>query len=130
MATKRLYALALGILIAIPVVAQTSKTPQAGQSAQRSQRARFAGKWEVGTGMGNSTFYITLDSDGTATKSMGSGNGKWEVVGEEARISWEDGWHDVIRRAGNRYEKVAYAPGQSFNESPNNITSARRMEPM
>jgi len=130
MGTKCTFTLALAILIAIPVMAQTSKSAQAEQSAQRSERARFAGKWKVGTGVAHSTFDITLDSDGTATKSMGSEHGTWEVVGAEARISWDDGWHDVIRKAGNHFEKAAYAPGQSYSESPNNITNATRTQPM
>ena len=92
--------------------------------------ASFAGRWKVGTGVGSSTFYITLDPDGKASKSMGSTHGTWTVFGAEARISWDDGWHDVIRKAGNHYEKAAYGPGKSFTDSPDNITDATRTEPL
>jgi hypothetical protein len=102
---------------------------QSGKPGTRSA-ASFLGKWEVGMGVAGQTFYITLEDDGKATKSIGSPNGKWAVYGEEARISWDDGWHDVIRKAGNRYEKAAYPPGKSFSDSPDNITSAKRTEPL
>ena len=102
---------------------------QTSKSISRSS-ASFVGRWEVGTGIGSQTFYITLEKNGKATKSHGSPNGKWTVYGEEARISWDDGWHDVIRRTGNHYEKAAYAPGKSFSDSPDNITGATRTEPL
>jgi hypothetical protein len=104
------------------------KTPS--QIARSADRAVFAGRWKVGTGAGSSNFYITLEPDGTASKSMGKGHGRWVTVGDEARISWDDGWHDVIRRAGNHYEKAAYAPGKSFSDPPSNITSAENTEPL
>jgi hypothetical protein len=102
----------------------------ASQPVSRIDRATLAGKWKVGTGAGMGTFYITLAADGTATKSMGSSRGTWEMVGSEARISWDDGWHDVIRKTGSRYEKAAYAPGRPLTESPSNVASAERTEPM
>jgi hypothetical protein len=43
----------------------------------------------------------------------------------EARISWDDGWHDVIRKAGSKHEKVAFAPGKNFDAEPDNITDAQ-----
>jgi hypothetical protein len=92
--------------------------------------ASFAGRWKVGTGVGGSTFYITLDPDGKASKTMGSMHGTWTVFGDEARISWDDGWHDVIRKAGNHYEKAAYRPGKSYSDQPDNITGATNTEPL
>jgi hypothetical protein len=97
----------------------------AGASA--SSRARFVGKWEVGEGNGGN-FYATLDADGEAHKSIGSSHGTWTVVGGEARISWDDGWHDAIRKVDGKYEKFAYEPGKSFDDSPSNVTAARNTE--
>ena len=88
---------------------------------------RFLGKWQVGDGLG-STFFITLEPDGVAKKSIGSSSGTWAVVGSEARISWDDGWHDVIRKVGSKHEKVAYEPGKSFDDTPSNVTAARNTE--
>jgi hypothetical protein len=118
-----LRALAFAVLAACLLAAQTTN-PTSRPSAS------FVGRWEVGLGVGRATFYITLDKDGKATKSQGTPNGKWTVFGDEARITWSDGWHDVIRKAGSHYEKVAYAPGKSFSDQPDNITPATRTEPL
>jgi len=91
-------------------------------------RGHFVGKWEVGQGNG-SNFFITLDADGVATKTLGSSHGTWTLVDGEARISWDDGWHDVIRKAGSKHEKLAYEPGKSFDDTPTNVTAARNTNP-
>jgi hypothetical protein len=82
------------------------------------------GKWKVGVGSGGATFFITLDRNGQAKKSMGASHGTWEVVNGEARISWDDGWHDIIRKVGDKHEKVAFEPGKSFDAEPSNVTNA------
>jgi hypothetical protein len=87
-------------------------------------RNRFVGKWKVGVGSGGATFFITLDRNGQAKKSMGASHGTWEVVNGEARISWDDGWHDIIRKVGDKHEKVAFEPGKSFDAEPSNVTNA------
>lgn len=91
-------------------------------------RAHFVGRWEVGDG-NRSRFFITLDADGAARKSIGRPHGTWTLVNGEARISWDDGWHDAIRKVGTRHEKVAYEPGKSFDDTPSNITAARNTRP-
>jgi hypothetical protein len=86
-------------------------------------RNHFLGKWKVGEGNGG-TFYITLEADGKARKSIGSNHGTWMVVDGEAHISWDDGWHDAIRKVGSKHQKVAFEPGKSFSDEPNNVTDA------
>jgi len=88
----------------------------------------FMGKWEAGDGSGG-TFFITLESNGDANKTIGASHGIWTVVGEEARISWDDGWHDALRKIGEKHEKFAFAPGSTFSQKPENVTAARRVEP-
>ena len=111
------------VLAACLLAAQTNKPNSASA-------AHFVGEWKVGLGVGGQSFTITLEKGGNATKTHGSPDGKWVVYGDEARITWSDGWHDVIRRAGNHWEKVAYAPGKSFSDQPDNITEAARTQPM
>ena len=90
--------------------------------------ARFLGDWKVGDGNGG-IFTISLKVDGQATKTIGSTSGTWKVVGGEAQVSWDDGWHDVIRKVGNKYQKAAYEPGRSLSEEPSNVADAVYTEP-
>jgi hypothetical protein len=100
--------------------------PTRGTSA--AGRARFIGQWKVGDGAGG-TFLITLKPDGKAHKTIGPGSdGTWTVVAGEARITWEDGWHDVIRKAGRKFQKAAFSPGSSFSDQPANVAEAELAE--
>lgn len=87
----------------------------------------FAGKWEVGDGNGG-TFRILLESNGEASKTLGASHGIWTVEGNEARISWDDGWHDLIRKVGMKHEKFAFAPDTNLSDKPNNVTAARKLD--
>jgi hypothetical protein len=87
----------------------------------------FLGKWEAGDGSGG-TFVISLESNGEASKSIGASHGIWTVVGDEARISWDDGWHDALRKIGDKHEKFAFAPGTTFSQKPENVTAAHKLE--
>jgi hypothetical protein len=51
------------------------------------------------------------------------------VVNGEAEISWDDGWHDAIRKVGTKHEKFAFEPGKSFSDSPSNVTNATNTQP-
>src|SRR5258708_4122569 len=64
--------------------------PPASNSATTRGNS-FLGKWKVGDGSG-ANFLITLNRDGSASKSQGASHGTWIVVENEARISWDDGW--------------------------------------
>jgi hypothetical protein len=90
-------------------------------------RSHFIGKWEVGEGNGNN-FYITLEANGDARKSIGAAHGTWTLVNGEARVAWDDGWHDVIRKVGTKHEKFAFEPGKSFDDAPSNVTEARNTQ--
>ena len=92
-------------------------------------RSHFIGKWEVGEGDGHSTFYITLEEDGDAKKSIGAEHGTWTLVDGAARVTWDDGWRDIIRKVGTKHEKAAYAPGKSLDDEPSNVTPARNTQP-
>jgi hypothetical protein len=103
---------------------------ESSSSGPIPSRYHFVGKWEVGEGGGTpDNFYITLDADGEARKSIGASHGTWAVVDGEARISWDDGWHDAIRKVGSKHEKIAFEPGKSFDDPPSNVTAARNTNP-
>jgi hypothetical protein len=88
-------------------------------------RNHFVGKWEFGEGNGD-TFAVELKADGEAHKDHGAPHGTWVFVEGEARISWDDGWHDVIRRVGDKHEKFAFEPGHAITDAPSNVSTARR----
>jgi hypothetical protein len=101
---------------------------ESASTAATPGRAHYIGKWEVGQGNGDH-FFITLNEDGTAKKSIGASHGTWTLVDGEARVAWDDGWHDVIRKRGSKHEKVAYEPGKTFDDAPSNVTEARNTQP-
>lgn len=102
---------------------------ESGLKTMLPGRSHFIGKWEVGEGNGMSKFLITLEADGTARKSIGAPHGTWTLVDGEARISWDDGWHDAICKTSSGHEKRAYEPGRSFDDAPSNVTEARNTAP-
>jgi len=87
----------------------------------------FLGEWEVGDG-NSGTFLITFKPNGEATRSLGSSHGIWAIPGEEARVSWGDGWRDVIRKVGDAHEKFAFAPDTTLDDKPANVTSAWKVK--
>jgi hypothetical protein len=91
-------------------------------------RGHFIGKWEVGDGAG-STFYITLNEDGSAWRSLHSIHGRWAYVNGEARVTWNDGAQDAIRHVDGRDQKFAYRAGKSFTGEPDNVTEAHNTSP-
>jgi hypothetical protein len=91
-------------------------------------RARFLGKWEVGDGSGG-TFSIRLEETGDAHRTLGNVHGTWAYVDGEARVTWDDGAMDAIRKVGPGFQKFAYRMGKSFTDIPDNVTSARNTTP-
>ena len=96
--------------------------------ANAPSRGRFLGKWECGDGNGG-TFSIKLEESGDATRSIGDVHGKWVYVDGEARVSWDDGAQDAIRKVGSRFQKFAYSSGKSFTDEPDNVTNAHNTTP-
>jgi hypothetical protein len=91
-------------------------------------RGHYVGKWECGDGTGN-TFYITLKDSGDAMRSIGDVHGRWQYINGEARVTWDDGAQDALRKTGSRYQKFAYRAGKSFTDQPENVTDARLTAP-
>jgi hypothetical protein len=91
-------------------------------------RSHYIGKWKVGDGSGG-TFYITLEDNGDAWRSMNHEHGRWAYVDGEAQVSWDDGWKDAIRKVGSKHQKSAYSSGKSFSDSPDNVADAENTMP-
>ena len=106
----------------------TGAVPGVSSNPDWPARGRYVGKWNVGDGNGNS-FTITLKEDGNAMRSIGDIHGTWTYVNGDALITWDDGAKDAIRRAGSGFEKYAYSHSKSFNDEPDNVTSAQNTTP-
>jgi hypothetical protein len=104
--------------------------PTSGESAAMTSSApgpsrnRFLGNWVVGDGTGND-FEIKLNEDGSAYRSLGGVRGTWVYVDGEARVTWNDGNKDCIRKVGTIYRKFAYSARKSFTSDPDNEANAR-----
>ncbi len=110
------------------LMSEVAHVEYVGTSGAILGRDYFEGKWEVGDG-NNGTFSIVLESNGEASKTLGASHGIWTIEGNEARISWDDGWHDAIRKTGSNNEKFAFEPGTTFSDKPNNVTAAKKLGP-
>jgi hypothetical protein len=97
-------------------------------SSNSSFPRHFAGKWEVGDGNGNN-FFITLYDNGDAKRSTGDVHGKWIYADGEAQVTWDDGWHDAIRKVGSGYQKRAFGSNKSFEDTPDNVAPAHNTTP-
>ena len=94
-----------------------SKSPPDVDDAQA--RSKFVGKWRVLNDKGGTIFVITLDDSGESqTTNVAGLTGKWEVVGNEVRITWSEGWRDIIRPEKNGYRKYAFKPGMKWEDKP------------
>ena len=101
--------------------------PSAPAAVSTAGQGRFLGQWKVGDCAG-SYFNITLDRDSVARKTIGAPHGTWAVVDGEARITWEDGNRDTIRKAGDTYEKAWYPQDKSYAEPASCTASAESID--
>lgn len=87
---------------------------------------RFVGRWRIVDQEGRISTYFTLARSLDAQKSHApDAPGKWEVVGGEARITWTDGWQDILRPIdGGIVLKLAFGPGTSWGDKPANTQLA------
>jgi hypothetical protein len=97
-------------------------------TAELPPRGQFVGRWFVGDGNG-STFVITIDPSGDAQRSLNEVHGTWVYLNGEARITWDDGAQDAIRKVGSKFQKYAYRAGKSFTDVPDNVTTAENTSP-
>jgi len=107
-------------------MADVARVEYKGEGDASLGLVHFLGSWEAGDG-NSGTFFITLGPNGEATRSIGASHGIWTIVGDEARISWDDGWHDILRKVGDSHEKFDFAPGTTLDDQPANVATARKI---
>jgi hypothetical protein len=110
--------------IEFPQPAEAAAASPAGSQFPR----HLLGKWEVGDGSGNN-FFITLYDNGDAKRSLREVHGTWVYVDGEARVTWDDGAQDAIRKVGSGFQKRAFSANKSFTDMPDNVTPAHNTTP-
>ena len=108
-------------------MSEVAKVQYVGAAEANLPLQHFLGRWQVGDG-NSGTFVITLESNGEANKTLGASHGIWTIEGNEARINWDDGWHDAIRKVGKAHEKFAFEPGKTFSDQPSNVANAEKLD--
>jgi hypothetical protein len=89
-------------------------------------KAPFVGRWRI-TPKDEGTFYMTLESSFEARKTNGGAkHGRWEVVGKQARVTWDDGWQNIFRPDRNMTD--AFKPGASWDGPPTIVAPAVKVE--
>jgi hypothetical protein len=90
----------------------------------------FVGHWRMADENGQPPFLLTLAKSGkslTARKSHEPGaTGTWVVYQGEARIEWSDEWSDILRPQNGGMLKIAFRPGTSWGDAPDNTQRATR----
>jgi hypothetical protein len=120
-----------GELPAVPAgegkVEQISTEPAEEQPAKTLDAKQFVGRWRIIGDAGRVASVFTLTDSFTATKSHDRrATGKWEVVGNEARITWSDGWKDILRVEKDGVTKIAFGPKATWTDTPTNTQQAVR----
>jgi hypothetical protein len=70
--------------------------------AQSQLELSFVGRWKLVNDKGVTSSYLTVTSSFDAKRDHApNAPGKWEVVGNEARFTWEDGFRDILRLEDN-----------------------------
>ncbi len=90
----------------------------------------LVGRWVVGhEKKKGERFVITLYADGTARKdNPPRTDGTWEYCDGHARVTWKDGWRDIIRPDRRGATKLAFRPGTGFDSEPTNTSEAQKAE--
>jgi hypothetical protein len=86
---------------------------------------QFVGRWRIVKETDGSSSYITLTKSFGGQKSIRpTATANWEIVGDEARITFSDGWLDILRPQKDRVLCIAFKPGTSWNDAPDQTMRA------
>jgi hypothetical protein len=86
------------------------------REAEAANASQFIGRWRITT-HDEGSFFMTLDSSFQAQKTnSGAKRGNWKIVGNEAYVTWSDGWRNIINP--QKGTATAFKPGTSWNDPP------------
>jgi hypothetical protein len=101
---------------------------QSQTSGNRAMPAsRFVGRWRLVNDKGVAAAYFTLTPSRRAKKDhVPDATATWEIVGNDGRITWSDGWRDVLRAQEDETIVITFRPGTSWDDPPHNTLRAIR----
>jgi hypothetical protein len=101
------------------------------QTAPSQPRARFIGHWKLVNNKGIVSSYLTVAESGAKRHHAPNSPGTWEVVGNEARFTWDDGFWDILRlEADGRITFLSLGEkAKRWDARPKFRLEANRIEP-
>ncbi|MEO6052563.1 MAG: hypothetical protein ABIP97_00980 [Chthoniobacterales bacterium] len=104
---------------------QGSPADQSPATRVEGNLAAYSGVWRLNKEPDGSFLYVSLQSDGDAeSTNPANGPGKWQLTAEGARITWKDGWTELITKQGEQFVRMAWAPKVATTEPPMDSTEA------
>jgi len=115
----------IAIVFTLLVVVSPSFCEENERAAKRDDS--FVGKWRVLNDKGGVFYTMTLEPLGKATRTEPFKTGEWEVVAGEARLTWSDGWRDILRADKVGFSKHAFKPGMDWADKPHDVYRCSRI---
>jgi hypothetical protein len=98
-----------------PVATEPKPEPQKVVDPRTKQ---FIGRWCVLSPNGTASSYFNLTETEAMRDHVPKAPGKWEVVGDEVHITYQDDWLCVVRPQQGGYRITSYAPGAKWGQLP------------
>jgi hypothetical protein len=92
---------------------------EAPRNADEVMQSRFVGRWKLVNDKGEASSYLTVTDSGAKRDHAPDSPGTWEVVGNEARFTWEDGFRDIMRLEHGKITFLILGKATSWDSKPN-----------
>jgi hypothetical protein len=89
-------------------------TPKAGDASVD----QFLGRWQLVDEKGVASSFLTVTRSGARRDHAPDSPGKWEVVGKEARFTWEDGFRDILRLEDGKVTFLSLGKESNWDSKP------------
>jgi hypothetical protein len=111
--------------------AQLTTKPDVTETIKTEKTPWQVGRWTLKDDKGEVWGRFNLRDDKTATKDrVPDATGTWEIVGNECRITWSDGWKYILRPQPVGVTSLTFRPGTSWcGDEPSSIQHATK-EPL
>ncbi|MDZ4685762.1 MAG: hypothetical protein SH850_11905 [Planctomycetaceae bacterium] len=116
---------AVGGEIEIPMDRLSEEDQRWIQGELSRRNGDFVGRWTIVDNKGVTATYFTLTKEHGAQKSHAPDvAATWEIVGSDARITWDDGWKVILRPQDGNVLTFAFSPGTTWDDAPDNTYRA------